>query len=69
MDGFSSAACYDFAYVPIVYVRTYVRIRVRGKKAEAERERDRWKDIATWKCNAGRANALDPKKLGSISDG
>lgn len=50
-------------------IRTYVRIRVRGKKAEAERERDRWKDIATWKCNAGRANALDPKKLGSISDG
>lgn len=35
-----SAACYDFAYVPIVYVRTYVRIRVRGKKAEAERERE-----------------------------
>lgn len=29
---------------------------------ERERERYRYEDIATWKCNAARANALDPKK-------
>lgn len=55
------------AYRIRTYVRTYTCARKESRGGE--RERDRWKDIATWKCNAGRANALDPKKLGSISDG
>lgn len=32
------------------------------RQRERERQRYRYEDIATWKCNAARANALDPKK-------
>ena len=40
---------------------TLLRVR-RNRGYTRERERYRYEDIATWKCNAARANALDPKK-------
>lgn len=66
---FSDSSCLSVSskLPAFFHERTDTLLRVqrnRGYTREGERERERYRyeDIATWKCNAARANALDPKK-------